>query len=383
MSLTKKCPGWRGFVDTLPEGEDSEYADAGTLLHNAMERIYGEEHVEPTSGVVGMKFKEHVLTDDLYDFKIVPAIEAVEALFDHYGVTEYETETRVKMSDDAWGTGDLLARGTIQVPGEDEPLNVGLSVDYKFGDGVKVFARENDQNLFYCAAAVMTPETKDLFADIDLFVLAIIQPTIQSSQVCSSWEVDYQRIDDEPEVVRAAIAVAEGDDPPFAAGEHCDSSFCEGRGLCPATSGLAESLKRIDVTNPEVHKNLPTHAQVQLAKSTIKAVEQFIHQQIEVGVPIDGWKIVPKRGTRQYTDEPAVRDIVKRSKKLKRDEAYTSTLKSPAQLEKVCKKKKLDFDALFGEHVKKISSGSTLAADDDKRESVPSMQQLAAQLARK
>jgi len=380
MSRTKKCPGWRQFADTLPTQEDSGYADTGTLLHNAMERIYGE-NLEPTSSVIGMKFKDHVLTDELYEEKIAPAIEAVEALFDHYSVTEYETETRVVMSDDAWGTGDLLARGILKDPGDDEPLNVGLCIDYKFGDGVMVFARENDQGLFYSAAAVMTPETKDLFADVDLFVIVIIQPSIINSQDYSSWEVDFERIDNEPEVVRAAIEVAEGKNPSFTIGDHC--TFCEGRGLCPATSGLEESLARIDVTAPDVYENLPTYKQVQHWKGTVKALESFIHQQIEVGVVVNGWKIVPKRGTRQYSDEAAVRDVVKRSKKLKREEAYESKLKSPAQLEKVCKKKKLDFDDLFGEFVHKVSSGSTLAGEDDSRESVPSMQQLAAQLARK
>ena len=70
--------------------------------------------------------------------------------------------------------------------------------------------------------------------------------------------------------------------------------------------------------------------------------------------------------------------VAKKSRKLKYSETHDVKLKSPAQMAKICKNRGLDFSELFGAHVAKISSGTTVAAADDPREAVPGLAQIAA-----
>ena len=52
-------------------------------------------------------------------------------------------------------------------------------------------------------------------------------------------------------------------------------------------------------------------------------------------------------------------------------------------MRKLIQKKGLDFEKLFGEFVRQGSTGTTLAAEDDKRQAVPALGAIAALLERK
>ncbi len=391
IKRTFECPGWANFCAKLPPQKSSEFADRGTLLHNAMEKIYTEDvNFEPRS-LIGSEYEGIVLTAELYEEKIVPALAAVEEIFEKYNVEEdgFECESRVTISNDVWGTADLLAGGEYRLydEGEDrddpkagELCKVGICLDYKFGDGILVSAIDNDQGLFYATAAAITEATEDLFQDIDILVIAIVQPNERGEPDYTLWPVDPAILTETRLKIRAAVDLAEAPAPGFNSGDHCN--FCTARGLCPATSGEVSAMLRLDVTAPDLLGDLPTFVELAQAEKTIKAIRALVHAQLDEGVEIPGFKLVPKRASRVYTDEPAVREIIRRSKKIKRAEAYQDTLFTPPQLEKMCKAKELDFDALFGEYVDKISSGTTLADESDKRKAVPGLAGLKALLER-
>jgi hypothetical protein len=86
---------------------------------------------------------------------------------------------------------------------------------------------------------------------------------------------------------------------------------------------------------------------------------------LENGQTVPGFKLVAKRGIRQWTSEDAVDAWVDTNGLTK--EAYESKLRSPAQMEKVLKKYKKE---LPPELVVSISSGSTLAPESDSRPAV-------------
>jgi 3-hydroxyisobutyrate dehydrogenase-like beta-hydroxyacid dehydrogenase len=82
---------------------------------------------------------------------------------------------------------------------------------------------------------------------------------------------------------------------------------------------------------------------------------------LEAGVEVPGWKLVPKRATRQWVNEGAALTAL--------TEAGCSAtelteLKSPAQVEKVLKKHKI---AMPENLITAVSSGDTLATADDPR----------------
>jgi hypothetical protein len=73
---------------------------------------------------------------------------------------------------------------------------------------------------------------------------------------------------------------------------------------------------------------------------------------------------VEKRHTRKWEDEDKAAKVIKLPKK----DMFKTTLLSPAQMEKVVKKKKVNVD--LDEFIISVSPGMTIATDDDSREAV-------------
>lgn len=408
ISRTLNCHGWRAIADRSPKSS-SEYADRGTLLHSAMQLIYSSDSNFDSRSVKGMEFVGIELTQELYDEKIVPAIAATEEIFDSYGVTEaWECESRVFLQDNSWGTSDLLARGQLALEKVPESLIgfipddvlagkrdliVGLCADYKFGDGVMVSAKGNDQGLFYSACADVTEATADLLADIDVLVVAIIQPGSWDGTDYSVWEVNPNQMAalraripqavDACEDVCAQIARGELQlGQRTVAGAWC--SFCPGMGVCDATNGQMMAMRRLDLQAPDLFDKLPTFDELELAETVCAKLRKLIGEQIDAGADLTakGYKKVPTDARRKYVDLEAAERVAKSSRKLKKSETHDSKLLSPSQMEKLCKRKGLDFKELFGDYVKSVSGGTKLARAEDSRPGVPSIGELHALLNR-
>ena len=408
IKRTKECSAWVHFCAQLPN-DSSEWADEGTLCHKAMERIFSEDENFDARSVIGMVYKEITLTEERYRDKIIPAIEAVEDIFERYDIQDFALEARVTIADDIWGTADLLGRGSIEIDGE--TLTVGLCLDHKFGSGVMVAALDNDQGLFYSVGAAITPDTQQFFKDIDLLVIAVVQPNDRGGEDFSTWEVDPEQLEIEEAEIRVACANSKDlkiypvDALPheaFKTGDHC--LFCPGKGLCPPTSGEIAAMRRLDVTAPNILENFPPFAELKRVIKNAEALLILAKNQMDEGVEIPnfGAKLVPKQARRSYIDIEAAEAVAKKSKKLKREEVYSMVLLTPPQMEKMLKAKlddlkktliedkfknliksgKLDFEKLFGPLVQKVSSGTTLASEDDPREAAPGMGALKALLAK-
>ena len=370
---TMNCPAWRQLADQMPPQGSSQFADRGTLLHNAMELILEHEEFNyfqkgfDYSFVIGTTYEGIELTQELFDEKIVPAYESVKEIFEIYGIDDYACEGKVSMHTDAWGTADLLACG-------DEYF---LCLDYKFGDGVQVQAEGNVQGLFYSSAAAITPDFADMYSADKKLVVAIVQPT-KNGDHFSCWEPE----DFSPERFCldfvAAMERAKKPDPAPCAGSWC--AFCPGEAVCPAKTGELQALNRIDLKDLTM---IPTYEELDSMKSTLKAIEKLVHAQMEEGVNIPGFKLVNKRAARVYSDQPAIELKIKKAKRIKMEDAYTYKLKTPAQLEKVLKEKGIDYKEFVGDNVQSVSSGTTLASASDKRAAVvpaQALQALAAKL---
>ena len=341
------CPASIKLCQQMPERASSKYADEGTLLHDVMSSILGSDTTLPES-LIGKTYNDEVFTDELLQDKVLPALAAVDEI-DPSQTMQYEVETEVSFGDylpDVFGSTDLIGRIARRA----------IVLDWKFGNGVVVDAQENDQLMFYAAAAMRTEATKWAFDGATEIELIIVQPP-----VIRRWVTDRKRIQRFEHDLKAAVELKE---PFYAAGDHC--RWCAGKPLCPKMNGAAEralatTIKGLDhVAINNYLKN------ADLLESWISDLRALVFQMLESGSKLLDWKLVAKRATRSWA-KPEEAKAALLALGLKESEVMETAILSPAQAEKVCKKAKVAFPV---EEVVAISSGSTLASASDPRPEV-------------
>jgi hypothetical protein len=351
------CTGSVELCRKMPQKGSSTYADRGTLLHNVMEMVL-KNGMPPESLIGRVQYEGQVLTQDLVDEKVYPAIEAFDKLVDEVvaGDLQFRCEVGVSYTGlDAFGTTDILGHTSRYV----------VVADWKFGDGVKVSAVGSYQLRFYAGAArEMDPL---LFEGRDI-ILAIIQPGAENGGL--SWEIiSNADLDDFVTDMKAALTRVAAGDTSLAEGKWC--RWCAGGPICGVKKSRAQALVSKHLDNTVDPKELGEL--VALAtdmEDWIKAVTALAHQELEKGRPVTGWKLVQKRATRHWSDEVQAA-LVFRALGLKPAEIYESKMISPAQADKLLKIKGAPVAAL-DEVIVSRSSGTTLAPVSDKRPEVKS-----------
>jgi len=344
------CPGSVALVQKMPPKPSSEYADKGTLLHNVISEILGKDL--PGHTFIGTKYNDQVLTQELYDEKIVTALELLDEI-DPDKVLEYEVETRVGFGDvlpGVFGSTDLVGRLDSRA----------IVLDWKFGDGVVVDAEENPQLMFYAAACMRTPEAQWAFEGVEDVELIIVQPP-----VVRRWTTTKTRIKAFEQELVMAVHESRKPDAKLQHGEHC--RWCAAKPICPRMTGavdraLKTQLDAVDL--PTLGRYLQN---AELLEGWIDDLRKLAHQMLESGKSVPGYKLVNKRSIRQWADEKKAL-VQLHDMGLTREELYKpEELSSPAQVEKVLKKRKM---ALPDELVVAVSSGTTMAPESDPRPAV-------------
>ena len=343
------CPASVKLVQQIPSKDiPNEHADRGTLLHNVIADVL--EFNEAPEKYLGTKYNDQVLTEELIDEKITVALAALEEI-DPTNVMAFKIETRVGFGDflpGVFGSTDLLGRIGKRA----------IVLDWKFGDGVLVSAEENEQLLFYAAAAMRTEESKWIFEGADEIECIIVQPP-----EIRRWVTTPQRVALFEQELRRAVHESHSEAASMAMGDHC--RWCAAKPICPKMTGQVERVLQTKLQALPIDQIAMQLEQADTIESYIKDLRALATQMLENGQTVPGFKLVAKRGTRQWTSEDAVDAWVDANGLTK--EAYESKLRSPAQMEKVLKKYKKE---LPPELVVSISSGSTLASDSDSRPAV-------------
>jgi hypothetical protein len=259
-------------------------------------------------------------------------------------------ETRVGFGDflpNVFGSTDLLGRRD----------NRAFVIDWKFGDGVMIDAVENPQLLFYAAAAMRTEAAKWIFDGVDEIECIIVQPP----QI-RRWVTTLKRVAEFEQELLYAVRLSDYPDPPMQTGEHC--RWCTAKPICPQMTGAADRALKTTLANLPVEQIKLQLEQADMLEDYIKNLRALAFDMLDNGQPVPGFKLVAKRGTRQWANEDEVDAWVDVNGI---DDAYESKLRSPAQMEKVLKKLGKE---LPSELVVSISSGSTLAPESDPRPAV-------------
>ena len=348
------CPGSVALVQKMPPKPTSKYAEEGTLLHNIIAEYLERDNV-PLQSFVDDKF-----TVALMEEKLLPALDALEEI-DPDNKLVYKVESRVGFGDllpGVFGSTDLLGRIGDRA----------IVLDWKFGDGVIVTAEENEQLMFYAAAAMRTPETAWVFDGATEIELIIVQPPM-----VRRWVTTKERIAQfERDLVRA-VKASQQPDAKLEVGDHC--RWCAAKPVCPKMTGavdraLVTQLREIDVDT------LARYLQnADLLEDWIKDLRGLAMQILEKNLPLPGYKLVQKQARRQWADEAAAEAALRQMGV----DPMKQELISPAQAEKALKKSKT---ALPDELVKSVSSGTTMAPESDPRPAILKLGDLRATLSK-
>jgi hypothetical protein len=119
--------------------------------------------------------------------------------------------------------------------------------------------------------------------------------------------------------------------------------------------------------------------QASLIEQWLADVRGLAQTILEAGAVVPGWKMVPKRGLRQWVNEDGAAAALKAAG-LGLEDIYVEKIVSPAQAEKLLKKTK---QVLPDGLAVSVSSGNTLAPESDPRPSALQIgQQITAALAK-
>jgi len=247
-----------------------------------------------------------------------------------------------------FGSTDLLGRKGKRA----------VVLDWKFGDGVLVDSENNPQLLFYAAAAMRTPAAQWVFEGVEEIECIIVQPP-----AIRRWVTTPARIKEFEQELLYAVRLSSWPEPPMQEGDHC--RWCAAKPICPRMTGAVERALKGKLAEMPAQQIAAQLRQADMLEDYIKELRALAFQMLENDNTVPGYKLVAKRGTRQWVDKAKIEAWVDVNSI---EDAYEPvTIKSPAQLEKVLKKAKIEFPA---DMVVSVSSGDTLAADSDPRPAV-------------
>ena len=341
------CPGSVVLVQKMPRQPSSKYAAEGTALHTCIDRLVNDDTLTVPM-LLGKTVDGVVITEDHIE-KLSYAIQTLDTI-DPAMTLRYVTEVRVGFGDllpGVFGSTDLIGR----------QRNRAVVLDWKFGDGVMVEAEENMQGMFYAAAAMRTPETQWVFDGVDEIEIIIVQPPYTRR-----WVTTPARIADfEAELVRA-VKRSQQPDAPLSVGDHC--RWCTAKPICPQMTGAVDRVARTALEGVDSASLATALALADQLETFINDARALAFARLEKGLAVPGYKLVSKRATRQWTSEAKAKAALLALDGVAESDVTETSLLSPAQAEKVLKKRKL---ALPADVVVAVSSGNTLAAESDPR----------------
>lgn len=346
---TLACPGWVKASENIPKRPAGAAAIEGSM-HHEIQEMCRRDGKHP-SALIGHVYKEDgqtlKFTEDDLDLAVI-AYEATEKLLDEHDIEDMMIEPFVELIPGKVG-------GSIDLLGVTADGRTILILDYKFG-AVKAEVIQSAQHFLYACAAAEDKSTRRMVEDASEVVFAIVQPRIKGVVSTNMYMVEELIAWGE----KFIAATKRNDINP---GAHC--RYCPAEPYCEA-----KRLRMIghNILHPELKGKLQQSADILTqVEDWLKSTREEMYLQMNRGVPINGWKIVQKRANREWLDEAKALEALRGSKLPKKD-LLVSKLLSPAQVEKLAKKReaKIDLDKL----VKSESSGTTLAKADDTRTAV-------------
>lgn len=252
---------------------------------------------------------------------------------------------------EGFGTGDsiIIGDGNIEI------------IDLKYGQGVRVEAKENKQMMLYALGAYTA---YSYIYDIKSVTMTIYQPRLNNY---SSWNIEMEELLKwgNNELKPKAILAYEGLGN-YEAGKHC--RFCKARNRCKEYSNyclkvMKEPLQQANELKDNDIINILQKADV--IKKWLSSIEEYALNEALKGKKWQGYKLVEGRSNREFTDNDKVVETLTKAG-IAEALLYDKKLKTLTTLEKELGKKRIN--ELVGSLIIKPQGKPTLATEDDKRE---------------
>jgi len=346
------CPGSYTFAQEFESGQTS-YAAEGTLLHLAVERTL-RPLIKDQSMLSLPEFKELLSQLKVKPDIVSPILEkdqvnAAEDCIVYLSniLAEYgedwsysiwsELEVTMAKYDprlyDVAGTADIVI--LLQCDADSRLI----VADWKFGQGVAVYAEENDQLNAYACGAAVNVNTLRSYKRIDIHV---VQPRLDN----------YDTVSYDPDALLLwmnerllpSVDLALSQHPPFNPG-HKQCRWCPANVGCKARHAFANEVaaKVFAVADAGIEKVSIEELADLLEKSRdlttyISDIGIYLKRKIENGIPVPRFKIIAGRANRKWeSEEKAEKWMTLNANVFGLDlgDLYTSKFISPAQAEKL------------------------------------------------
>ncbi len=343
LSRVRRCPGSVRATEHLPRGSTKAAAE-GTVLHEIAADCleFGFEPQDYVGRTMAADGHEFAIGYDDSETDPTCMIEALDWLREQPG--EIFIEKRVSLDP--------------YMPGQSGSMDIGIYTpevatvfDWKFGAGVLVQTKGNEQGLGY-ATGFLTMIRELGWEVPPLWRIIIEQPRAPGgARYYEPWEITLEELEAFGAVLEQIWAAANEPNAPRSAGEK-QCRFCAAKEApegCPEHSEFVLALVGMTFSNldEEGEPELPDPGRISPARRSfiVRHASMFtrwldkLHADTLLdaltGRPTPGLKAIDGRaGAREYADEAAAEVILVGA--LAAD-AFTKKLKSPAQAEKVMK----------------------------------------------
>ena len=342
------CPASVKASEDAPEEVESEYAVMGTLKHKMIALLIAGESVETEDvKTIGNEGTE----------QIQYCLDYAEPFIN----TAHEVRIEVKGSlgylglPEVSGTADLvlICDGVLHV------------IDWKFGAGIQVYAKDNMQLQAYALIALQdVPNIAKIITHIVQPALDHIDKAEYTPDALGEWFYAWCM----PTVEDAQTAK-----PHFAPGiEQC--RWCKAKTVCrarlffgqKAAVKVFEGYKQKNIDNATKQELSELLLQAKTLKVYIADIEKYAYVELYAGRGFPAFKLVQGRSSRKWKDENEAALWLSAHTDIK--ETVVSKTISPAQAEKqnTKLKKNKEFNALYN----KFAGKAVLTLAKDKRKEV-------------
>jgi hypothetical protein len=346
-----QCPPSARLEERLPESK-SDFAEEGSLAHEIAELKLRKYCIEPMGArsfnarikkfIGHLLFQEEMLkhTDTYLDY--------VAGVLHGFSSPPYvAAEKRIDYSayaPEGFGTGDCIIIGG----------NILRIIDFKYGKGVPVSAKDNPQMMLYALGAY----TKYSFLyPIDTVKMTIVQPRRRS---ISEDSMTIEELLSWGESIRPIANLAFNGEGEYSPGEHC--RFCRARTDHYLSLEQFHNMKAPLISKEEVG---PILQRAQELSVWVKSLEEYALGECLLGSEIQGWKVVEGRGVRQFTNQDEAFKVLI-GNGFEETMLYERKPLTLAEIEKLVGKTK--FKELLDPYVSVPQGKPTLVLTSDKRE---------------
>lgn len=350
------CPPSARLEEMIDE-KSSVYAKEGTFAHSLAEQkllnYIGEISKAEFNKRLNELKRSEFYSKELEDYVDVYVDFAIEKINGHKaGIVFVE-----KIVDYNWicregfGTCDLLIL-------DGDVIEI---IDFKFGKGLQIDAKNNSQLKLYALGAI---DNFNFIFEAKKVKMTIVQPRLDN---ISSEEIEVEELINWGEVeVKPLADLAYAGEGNFKPGSYC--RWCRAKATCRARAEESTKMVRLDFRPPPLltdEEIVEVLNRINELKKWADDVEIYaFNKAVNEGKEWPGFKLVEGRSNRRYSDEDKVAKALLAAG-YSEDRIFSKALLSLTKLEKEIGKDK--FEGTLGDLIERPPGKLKLVPEEDKR----------------